>query len=50
MPDFRLAPTRPRLIPPQETVLILSASRQRQEQNPLSEPAGFGGDGEHMGG
>jgi hypothetical protein len=30
-------------------VLVLGESRQRHEQNPILGPAGFGGDGEHLG-
>ena len=45
-----LTPTRPHPIPPQQTVLILRQPRQRHEQDPLLGPAGFGGDGEDLGG
>ena len=49
-PGHGLTPTRPHPISQQQTVLILSESRQRHEQDPLLGPAGFGGDGEDLGG
>ncbi len=46
----RAAPVRPHPIAPQQAVLVLEQPGQRHEQNPLLGPAGFGGDGEHLGG
>jgi len=41
---------RPHAISPQKTVLILSESRQWHVEDAFFGPAGFGGDGEHLGG
>ena len=46
----RAAPVRPHPVAPQQAVLVLEKSGQRHQQNPLLGPAGFGGDGEHLGG
>jgi hypothetical protein len=50
LPLTRAAPVRPHPVTPQKAVLVLEQPRQRHEQNPLLRPAGFGGDGEHLGG
>jgi len=44
------APVGPHAIPPQQTVLILSESRQRHVEDALLGPAGLGGEGEDLGG
>ena len=49
-PGLGLTPTRPHPIPPQQAVLVLRQPCQRHEQDPLLRPAGFGGDGEDLGG
>jgi len=41
---------RPHAISPQQAVLKLRQPRQRHEDDPFLGPAGFCGDGEHLGG
>jgi hypothetical protein len=40
----------PHAVAAQQAVLVLRESRERHEQDPLFGPAGFGGDGEDLGG
>jgi hypothetical protein len=44
------APVGADAVPPQQAVLILGESRQRHVEDPLFGPAGFGGEGEDLGG
>jgi hypothetical protein len=44
------APYGPNAVPPQRTVLELSEFGKRHEKDALLGPAGFGGDGEDLGG
>ncbi len=45
----RCAPVRPYAIPPQQAVLVLGETCQRHEEDAFLGPAGFGGDGKHLG-
>jgi len=45
-----MPPVRPHPIPSQQAMLVLSQTSERHEQDPLLRPAGFGSDGEHLGG
>ena len=44
------APVGAHAIAPQQTVLILSESRERHVEDAFFGPAGFGGEGEDLGG
>jgi len=46
----RVTPIRPYPVPSQQAVLVLGQASQRHEQDPLLGPAGFGGNGEDLGG
>jgi hypothetical protein len=43
------APVRPNPVPPQQAMLILGQPRQWHEEDAFFGPAGFGGDGKHLG-
>ena len=46
---FRAAPMCPHPIPTKQAVLVLGETCQRHEDDAILGPAGFGGDGKHLG-